>query len=144
MTAGGRRCGLGRRSTGRHTTSVTGVQIGRRAPFGVEQARHPFELPLAVEQEPSLNDDWISRFQAGKYRIKQRGISGVVFRFRQRTKLHFNEFIGAVGSSTKDNLPPPCIEYSLLANREYLVDRRLRFTVRRRDDHVGSRVSSSE
>ena len=88
-------------------------------PGRIEQARHPFNLPLAVEQEAALNDDLVSLIEAVVYEVKITASARLVCRVSTRAELQFDKLVSSVFRQPVSDPPSSGIEHSRHRDRQF-------------------------
>ena len=90
-----------------------------RLPGWVEQARHPFDLSLAVEQEAALNDDVVSLIEAVVYEVKVTASARLVCRVSTRAELQFDKLVSSVFRQPVRNPSSSGIEHRRDRDRQF-------------------------
>jgi hypothetical protein len=98
-------------STKTSMSGVSGVTCGWSSALWKEQARHPFDLPLAIEQESSADDDFVSFGQTLRDG-EIAGLAAIVIKSNSaRTDSQIDQFESSVGPLSVRDFAAARVQY---------------------------------
>ena len=92
---------------------------------GIQQARHAFDLPLAVEQEAALDDDLVSLVEAVEHEEVVATSPRLVRGMSARAELQFDQLVRPVLRQPVRDPPPSGVEHCRHGNGQFAVVGRL-------------------